>query len=104
MGGAGLWVQCTCLVALGITCTWTAAGCNNPLFADIVPSRLRSLIYALDRCFEMMLASAGGIGEESWVCLKLKRTLVTMWYGLVIWINGSQEVFFAVSRDESFIN
>jgi hypothetical protein len=33
------------------------AGCNSPIFADIVPPAKRSLIYAFDRCFEGALAA-----------------------------------------------
>lgn len=34
---------------MGLTCTWAGAGCNSPIFAEIVPDELRSTIYAFDR-------------------------------------------------------
>jgi hypothetical protein len=42
----------------GLTCTWAGAGCNSPIFAEIVPDELRSTIYAFDRC--VWEAAAGG--------------------------------------------
>ncbi|CAG9462739.1 unnamed protein product [Pedinophyceae sp. YPF-701] len=47
------------LVVFGLVHTWTAPGCNNPVFAEIVPARLRNLIYAFDRSFEGALAALG---------------------------------------------
>lgn len=37
------------LFCLGLVCTWAGAGCNSPIFAEIVPDDLRSTIYAFDR-------------------------------------------------------
>lgn len=34
---------------MALTCTWAGAGCNSPIFAEIVPDELRSTIYAFDR-------------------------------------------------------
>lgn len=48
------------LGVMGLMCSWAATGCNSPVFAEVVPGKLRSLIYALDRCFEMAVASVGG--------------------------------------------
>ena len=33
----------------GAVHTWAAPACNNPIFAEIVPASLRSLVYAFDR-------------------------------------------------------
>jgi hypothetical protein len=38
------------MFTMGLTCTWAGAGCNSPIFAEIVPDELRSTIYAFDRC------------------------------------------------------
>jgi MFS family permease len=40
-------------VVFGVLISWCGAGCNSPLFAEIVPVEKRSLIYAFDRCFEV---------------------------------------------------
>ncbi|KAJ7556696.1 hypothetical protein O6H91_05G094500 [Diphasiastrum complanatum] len=42
---------------LGFATSWNAAATNNPIFAEIVPERSRTSIYALDRSFESVLAS-----------------------------------------------
>ncbi|KAH6808169.1 Major facilitator superfamily protein [Perilla frutescens var. frutescens] len=42
---------------MGLFISWNAAATNNPIFAEIVPERARTSIYALDRCMESMLAS-----------------------------------------------
>lgn len=47
------------LVATGLTITWAAPACNNPIFAEIVPPHMRNLIYAFDRSFEGAVAAAG---------------------------------------------
>jgi MFS family permease len=43
----------------GLLITWAATACNNPIFAEIVPSHMRHLIYAFDRSFEGAIAAAG---------------------------------------------
>ncbi|KAF8072654.1 hypothetical protein HT031_000314 [Scenedesmus sp. PABB004] len=45
------------LFVAGLTCTWAGAGCNSPIFAEIVPDELRSTIYAFDRSFENSIAA-----------------------------------------------
>jgi hypothetical protein len=45
------------ILVFGLVTTWCGAGCNSPIFADIVPPAKRSLIYAFDRCFEGALAA-----------------------------------------------
>ncbi|WIA28672.1 hypothetical protein OEZ86_011208 [Tetradesmus obliquus] len=45
------------MFVMGLTCTWAGAGCNSPIFAEIVPDELRSTIYAFDRSFENSIAA-----------------------------------------------
>lgn len=45
------------LTIMGLSISWNAAATNNPIFAEIVPERSRTSIYALDRSFESILAS-----------------------------------------------
>jgi MFS family permease len=47
------------LVTMGLTITWAAPACNNPIFAEIVPTINRNLIYAFDRSFEGAVAAMG---------------------------------------------
>ncbi|KAL8478963.1 hypothetical protein ACS0TY_030741 [Phlomoides rotata] len=42
---------------MGFFISWNAAATNNPIFAEIVPERARTSIYALDRSFESILSS-----------------------------------------------
>ncbi|XP_072980552.1 uncharacterized protein [Typha angustifolia] len=42
---------------MGLSISWNAPATNNPIFAEIVPERSRTSIYALDRSFESVLAS-----------------------------------------------
>ncbi|GJP53642.1 hypothetical protein CLOM_g12802 [Closterium sp. NIES-68] len=51
------WVYFCVLVLMGFLISWNDAASNNPIFADIVPERLRTDIYALDRAFEMSVAA-----------------------------------------------
>ena len=43
---------------MGLLISWAAPACNNPLFAEIVPPHLRSMIYAFDRSFETAIAAS----------------------------------------------
>ncbi|KIZ04451.1 hypothetical protein MNEG_3510 [Monoraphidium neglectum] len=59
------------LFVLGLTCTWAGAGCNSPIFAEIVPEDMRSLVYAFDRSLESSLAACaapavGLLAERVW--------------------------------------
>ncbi|RDX86300.1 Protein spinster-like 2, partial [Mucuna pruriens] len=45
------------LVIMGFTTAWNAPATNNPIFAEIVPEKSRTAIYALDCSFESILAS-----------------------------------------------
>ncbi|XP_051205174.1 uncharacterized protein [Lolium perenne] len=42
---------------MGFAISWNAASTNNPIFAEIVPEKARTTVYALDKCFESVLAS-----------------------------------------------
>ncbi|WJX53502.1 hypothetical protein P8452_39487 [Trifolium repens] len=45
------------LVIIGLITYWCAPATNDPIFAEIVPEKSRTAIYALDRSFECILAS-----------------------------------------------
>ncbi|KAK6923750.1 Major facilitator superfamily [Dillenia turbinata] len=45
------------LFIMGLSTSWNAPATNNPIFAEIVPERSRTSIYALDQSFESILAS-----------------------------------------------
>ncbi|KAJ4952731.1 hypothetical protein NE237_029563 [Protea cynaroides] len=45
------------LIIMGLLMTWNCAATNYPIFAEIVPEKSRTSIYALDRSFESILAS-----------------------------------------------
>ncbi|XP_058185108.1 uncharacterized protein LOC131302461 isoform X1 [Rhododendron vialii] len=45
------------LFSMGLVMTWCAPATNNPIFAEIVPVKSRTSIYALDRSFETVLAA-----------------------------------------------
>ncbi|PIN02080.1 Sugar transporter/spinster transmembrane protein [Handroanthus impetiginosus] len=45
------------LFITGFCISWNAAATNNPIFAEIVPEKSRTSIYALDRSFESVLSS-----------------------------------------------
>eukprot|EP00878_Enallax_costatus_P014703 GHUV01015379.1.p1 GENE.GHUV01015379.1~~GHUV01015379.1.p1 ORF type:complete len:228 (+),score=31.89 GHUV01015379.1:2608-3291(+) len=44
---------------MGLLISWAATACNNPIFAEIVPPHLRTLVYAFDRCLEGALSAMG---------------------------------------------
>ncbi|KAJ7945392.1 Major facilitator superfamily protein [Quillaja saponaria] len=45
------------LFIMGLTTSWNAPATNNPIFAEIVPEKSRTCIYALDESFESILSS-----------------------------------------------
>lgn len=45
------------LFIMGLIISWNSAATNSPIFAEIVPVKSRTSIYALDRSFESILAS-----------------------------------------------
>lgn len=42
---------------MGFAISWNAPSTNNPIFAEIVPEKARTTVYALDKCFEAVFAS-----------------------------------------------
>ncbi|KAL4545028.1 hypothetical protein Ndes2526B_g02147 [Nannochloris sp. 'desiccata'] len=45
------------IAVFSLATAWPAPCANNPIFAEIVPVRLRNLVYAFDRCFEGAVAA-----------------------------------------------
>ncbi|KAF4394854.1 hypothetical protein G4B88_002731 [Cannabis sativa] len=45
------------LVVMGFFISWNGPATNNPIFAEIVPEKSRTSVYALDRSFESVLSS-----------------------------------------------
>ncbi|KAL1310055.1 hypothetical protein HN51_052739 [Arachis hypogaea] len=45
------------LIIVGFCISWNAPAANNPIFAEIVPERSRTSVYAMDRSFESILSS-----------------------------------------------
>ncbi|KAL1349470.1 hypothetical protein HN51_025967 [Arachis hypogaea] len=45
------------LIIMGLFISWNAPAANNPIFAEIVPERSRTSVYALDRSLESILSS-----------------------------------------------
>ncbi|KAJ3707299.1 hypothetical protein LUZ61_011004 [Rhynchospora tenuis] len=52
----GVW-HAIVIFVMGLIISWNAPATNNPIFAEIVPERSRTSIYALDCAFESTLAS-----------------------------------------------
>ncbi|KAK9713447.1 hypothetical protein RND81_06G027600 [Saponaria officinalis] len=50
---------CLTLFVMGLMTSWNAPATNNPIFAEIVPEKHRTSIYALDRGFESIVHSFG---------------------------------------------
>lgn len=46
------------LGVMGLLISWAAPACNNPIFAEIVPPHLRTMIYAFDRSFETAISAS----------------------------------------------
>ncbi|RCV39181.1 hypothetical protein SETIT_8G203000v2 [Setaria italica] len=44
---------------LGVAMAWSTGSTSNPIFAEIVPEKARTTVYALDLCFENVVASFG---------------------------------------------
>eukprot|EP00262_Sarcandra_glabra_P005085 TRINITY_DN1637_c0_g1_i1.p1 TRINITY_DN1637_c0_g1~~TRINITY_DN1637_c0_g1_i1.p1 ORF type:complete len:490 (-),score=64.05 TRINITY_DN1637_c0_g1_i1:296-1765(-) len=45
------------LFLMGLTISWCATCANNPMFAEVVPTKHRTMIYAFDRAFEGSFSS-----------------------------------------------
>lgn len=83
----------TTLFAMGLTISWNATAANGPMFAEVVPARHRTMIYAFDRAFE---------GSFSSFAAPIVGLLSEKIYGYdpksVDPINGSVREAFALSR------
>lgn len=49
---------CVTLFLMGLTISWNATAANGPMFAEVVPVKHRTMIYAFDRAFEGSFSSA----------------------------------------------
>ncbi|MQL88850.1 hypothetical protein Taro_021416 [Colocasia esculenta] len=47
----------TTLFIMGLTISWCGTCANNPMFAEVVPAKHRTMIYAFDRAFEGSFSS-----------------------------------------------
>ncbi|KAJ0526460.1 putative MFS transporter superfamily [Helianthus annuus] len=45
------------LLLMGLTISWNGTACNAPMFAEVVPTKHRTMIYAFDRAFEVSFSS-----------------------------------------------
>nr|XP_043616251.1 uncharacterized protein LOC122588192 [Erigeron canadensis] len=45
------------LLFMGLTISWNGPACNAPMFAEVVPTKHRTMIYAFDRAFEVSFSS-----------------------------------------------
>ncbi|KAK3147942.1 hypothetical protein QOZ80_3BG0288640 [Eleusine coracana subsp. coracana] len=52
-------VYAAAFFVFGFVTPWCPVATNNPIFAEIVPEKARTTVYALDRCFESVFASFG---------------------------------------------
>lgn len=81
------------LFFMGITISWCATSANNPMFAEVVPPKHRTMIYAFDRAFEGSFASlaapAVGLITEKIYGYDTKTVNLA---------NGSAEGAYALSR------
>ena len=48
---------CVTLLLMGLTISWNATTANGPMFAEVVPVKHRTMIYAFDRAFEGSFSS-----------------------------------------------
>ncbi|XP_024525802.1 uncharacterized protein LOC9644682 [Selaginella moellendorffii] len=90
----GLWYAfAVTLVCMGLIISWNQACANNPMFADVVPPKHRTMIYAFDRAFE---------GAFSAMAAPLVGILAEQVYGyrrgVIITEVGSREEAIALSR------
>uniref|UniRef100_A0A1D1ZFU3 Protein spinster n=1 Tax=Anthurium amnicola TaxID=1678845 RepID=A0A1D1ZFU3_9ARAE len=47
----------TTMLLMGLTISWCSTCANNPMFAEVVPAKHRTMIYAFDRAFEGSFSS-----------------------------------------------
>lgn len=45
------------LFLMGLSISWCATAANGPMFAEVVPPKHRTMIYAFDRAFEVSFSS-----------------------------------------------
>ncbi|KAK9066903.1 hypothetical protein SSX86_014227 [Deinandra increscens subsp. villosa] len=50
-------IYATTLLFMGLTISWNGSAANAPMFAEVVPSKHRTMIYAFDRAFEGSFSS-----------------------------------------------
>ncbi|BAF21078.2 Os07g0208900 [Oryza sativa Japonica Group] len=81
------------LFFMGITISWCATSANNPMFAEVVPPKHRTMIYAFDRAFEGSFASlaAPAVGLVTEKIYGYDSKTVNL-------ANGSAEGAYALSR------
>ncbi|KAF4380640.1 hypothetical protein CsatB_024536 [Cannabis sativa] len=48
---------CITLFLMGLTISWNGSAANGPMFAEVVPAKHRTMIYAFDRAFEGSVSS-----------------------------------------------
>lgn len=48
---------CATLFLMGLTISWNGSAANAPMFAEVVPAKHRTIIYAFDRAFEGSVSS-----------------------------------------------
>ncbi|PON31850.1 Major facilitator [Parasponia andersonii] len=48
---------CITLILMGLTISWNGSAVNGPIFAEVVPAKHRTMIYAFDRAFEVSVSS-----------------------------------------------
>ncbi|XP_007047019.2 PREDICTED: uncharacterized protein LOC18610988 [Theobroma cacao] len=81
------------LFLMGLTISWNATAANGPMFAEVVPAKHRTMIYAFDRAFE---------GSFSSFAAPLVGILSEQMFGYdsksIDPINGSPREAFALSR------
>ncbi|PKA46668.1 hypothetical protein AXF42_Ash019651 [Apostasia shenzhenica] len=87
------WAYAITLFLMGITISWCASCANNPMFAEVVPAKHRTMIYAFDRAFE---------GSFSSLAAPAVGMLTERVYGydakLASSVSGSAHQAFALSR------
>nr|DAD40651.1 TPA_asm: hypothetical protein HUJ06_014974 [Nelumbo nucifera] len=83
----------TTLFLMGLTISWCGTCANNPIFAEVVPPKHRTMIYAFDRAFE---------GSFSSFAAPIVGILAEKTYGYdpqsVNLVSGSSKEAFALSR------
>ncbi|KAL4423578.1 hypothetical protein ABPG77_004618 [Micractinium sp. CCAP 211/92] len=57
--GGTLALYGVCFTIWGLCISWAGSACTSPVFAEVVPSQLRSLVYSFDRAFEGAVAACG---------------------------------------------